>query len=249
VIDDATLMAYADGELDPAARAAVEAEVARSPETMRRLQAHAALRARMAEAFSSALDEPIPSALAALVAGAAPASAPVINLEDRRRSRAPAARRGLGLGLAASLVLGVLLGAGLMSTRGSGPIAAEGGQLVARGALAAALDRQLSSEAGPRQAVRVGLTIHTADGRYCRTFRLDQTAAVAGLACRGPSRWTVEVATAVAAERHTAYVTAATDIPDAVLQAVDRLADGPALNVASERAARAAGWAPRLSPK
>src|SRR5207253_696626 len=55
-----TLMAYADGELDPAARAALEAAMAADPGLAQRVARHQALRARLRAALDPVLDEPLP---------------------------------------------------------------------------------------------------------------------------------------------------------------------------------------------
>ena len=53
--DDETLMAYADGELDAAQRAQIDAAIAQDPGLALRVQEHKALRARMTGAFSRVL--------------------------------------------------------------------------------------------------------------------------------------------------------------------------------------------------
>ena len=63
--DDETLMAYADGELDAAQRAQIDAAIAQDPGLALRVQEHKALRARMTGAFSRVLDQPIPERLEA----------------------------------------------------------------------------------------------------------------------------------------------------------------------------------------
>ena len=62
-ISDETLMAYADGELDSAARASVEAAMQEDPEIGRRVARHRALREAMQGAFSTVLNEPVPDRL------------------------------------------------------------------------------------------------------------------------------------------------------------------------------------------
>jgi anti-sigma factor RsiW len=54
-IPDETLMAYADGELDPAARAAVESAMREDPQLEKRVAQHRALRQRVRAAYSTEL--------------------------------------------------------------------------------------------------------------------------------------------------------------------------------------------------
>lgn len=59
--DDLTLMAYADGQLDAAARREVERAVTADPALAARVQQHQALARRLAAAYAPVLDEPLPS--------------------------------------------------------------------------------------------------------------------------------------------------------------------------------------------
>ena len=61
--DDEILMAYADGELDPARRAEIDAAIAKDPALARRVEQQRALRARLAGAFAKVLDQPVPERL------------------------------------------------------------------------------------------------------------------------------------------------------------------------------------------
>jgi anti-sigma factor RsiW len=107
-VDDITLNAYLDGELDAAAATDVEAALARDPVLQRRLESVARSTALMRAAFAPALHEPLPERLARI--GTAPVSssaagATVVPLIARRRRSwlIPAS-------IAASLVLAALGG-------------------------------------------------------------------------------------------------------------------------------------------
>jgi hypothetical protein len=217
-----TLIAYVDGELDADERARFEAEIAADAELARAVERHQALAARVSGAYAPVLEEPPPPRLVAVATAAN---------EPRRRvaSLAPWAA------VAASLVVGVLAGRAVWPA--GGPIATTGQGLEARGRLAQALTTRLAAEAG---AVKVGLTLKTADGRYCRTFQSapDQ---LAGLACRDGGRWRVRTLTAWAPPAATAYRQAGSDTPPEVLAAVDALAAEP-LDGSAERTARDRGW-------
>lgn len=244
--DDDTLMAYADGELDPAQRAAIARAMQDDPAVAAAVARHQALRLDVFAAFAGTLDEPVPGRLQP------PVAAPVHDLAAARSAREAAAleeieRRQLRPAwprwgaLAASLAVGVLagsLGTGWPRTGGE-PALAQGpdGQLTAGGGLAQALDRQLAQDTGD---VRIGLSFQSRSGAYCRTFQLGGSG---GLACREGGRWHIPVlADSATAEGN--YRQAAAQLPPAVLEAVDERIAGSTLDAAAERSARERGWKP-----
>jgi hypothetical protein len=222
---DLNIAAYVDGEIDAAARARFEAEMARDPSLADDVAAQRRLRARLAAAYDPVLAEPVPLNLT-LSASAA---------NDR-----PARRFGLPHwgAVAASLMVGVLVGR-MAAPQPQGPLASENGALAARGELALALDQRLAADPGP---VRIGLSFRTNEGRYCRTFQSARDG-LSGLACRDPDRWQIRTVTAWAPGRAD-YRTAGAETPPEVLAAVDALIAGEALDAADETAARARGWKP-----
>lgn len=251
---DDTLMAYADGELDPAARAAVEQAMQADPAIAAAVARHRALRADVAAAFADILDEPVPARLQPSTAKPqpvpqpepAPAAAPVASLaaarEARQAQEAQKARRRWSWpewgSLAAMLVVGVLVGK--LAPGGAPPaIAASGGQMVAQGELAAALDRQVGG--GGNGAVRVGVSFAARDGQYCRGFVMG---ASAGLACRDGGQWRIPVLAESEQDSAGGYRQAGSALPAAVLDAIDARIAGKPLDAAGETAARARGWRP-----
>lgn len=239
---DERLMAYADGELDPPEREAVERALQDDPALAERVRQMAQLRRRLQTGLQSELDEPVPDRLTALL-GAVPAT-PVVDLAGLRAQRAvaphPGPRRSAGAwwqwgGLAAGVLVGVLAGR-LWSDGGSAPFAQQGGALVAQGAVARALSSQLAGDAA---AVAVPLSFVDRSGAYCRAFVLERTA---GLACRAGPHWVVQALAAAEPARADAMRQAASALPAAVLQAVDGRIAGDALDAAAERAARDRGW-------
>jgi len=228
---DDTLMAYADGELEPAERAAIEQAMRTDPAIAATVERHRALRADVAAAFAGILDEPVPARLQP------PAPAPVVSLAEAREKRRRWSWPEWGA-LAATLVVGVL--AGRMIPGGGGPaIAGNGNQVVAQGELAAALDRQVGGKA--EGAVKVGVSFAARDGAYCRGFVMG---AAAGLACREGGQWKIPVLAEAEKEAAGGYRQAGSALPPAVLDAIDaRIADKP-LDAAGEEAARARGWRP-----
>ena len=253
--DDPILMAYADGQLDAAEAARVEAAIAADPALAEAVARHRALRARLQQAFAPALDEPVPAALlaaaragasagrgAATPADAAPADVASIQDARARRDAARAPRRGppAWLAMAAVLVLGLAVGL-LLGRPATGPVRlGEDGQLLAQGELARALDTQLAAEAGER--IAIGLSFRDADGHWCRSFHLRGDAAMAGLACRGDDGGWRLPALAEAAAGGGDLRQAAADLPPAVLAAIDERLVDDAADAEAERAARDAGW-------
>ncbi|GMV59887.1 MAG: hypothetical protein AMXMBFR72_29800 [Betaproteobacteria bacterium] len=246
---DETLMTYVDGELDAAAAAAIERAAAGDAALAARIERMRRLRAAVHAAYAPVLDEPVPDRLLAALqaAPAAPRTrSGVIDLAARRAAKTAAPRprwSWLEWGaMAASVLLGVAIGA--VALRGPGePIVAERGGLVARAALAQALSAQLVRDQPADAPVRIGLSFVSKAGEYCRTFALAQRAPVAGLACRSGGDWRVTVVvqdeSAAAPDR---YRTAATPLPPALLDAVDATIAGDPLDAEAERAARERGW-------
>jgi hypothetical protein len=111
--------------------------------------------------------------------------------------------------------------------------------VVATGAIAQALDRQLAS--APVGAVAVQISFKARDGRFCRSF---STASAAGLACREEDgAWALRQVAQVN-ELKGDMRQAASSLPPSVLAAVDATMEGEALNAQQEKAARDAGWKP-----
>lgn len=113
-IDDITLNAYVDGQIDEADRRAVEAWLAEHPEDAARVRDYRMQNAGLHELFDGVLDEPLPPALAEAA-------------EGRRTSR-PAARGWMRIAAAIALfALGGLSGWGLRGVEPEGLGAGEPG--------------------------------------------------------------------------------------------------------------------------
>ena len=249
--DDETLMAYADGELDEVLAAEIAAAIEREPELARRVERHRALRAEVAGAFATVLDQPVPERLLAAANGtdgAAPGSRPQRRAEvlqfPARPTHSPArAWGGREWGtMAASLVLGALLSWKIFAPSENPSMSVHHGALVARGTLAHALDSQLASTQRAEDPVQIGLTFRNTAGAYCRTFTL-RRAATAGLACREGGEWRIP-ATAegpVAGEG----MRQAASLPPAITAAVEARRSGDALDATGEENARLGGWDPK----
>lgn len=235
---DETLMAFADGELDEPMRAELERALAADPALRRRVTLMRSQRERLAAAFAPVLDEPMPERLATLLQPAAlpPTVADLGAARERRRRMPTWAQWG---GIAASVLVGVLLGAQFDRLSARPGVALRDGKLVAEGAIRDALASQLASAPVAGAPVVVQLSFVDKTGAYCRTF---STAAVAGLACRQQDQWAVRTLVAAEAAHEGAVRQAASALPRAVLDAVDQRIAGDALDAGRERQARDQGW-------
>jgi hypothetical protein len=242
-LDDETLMAYADGELEPAQRAQIAAALEQDPALAARVEKHRALRAEVSGAFAAVLTDPVPERLRIAATGiVAPAARGNVVRFPTRGNRAPATpwRAREWLAMAASVVLGVVIASRAFSPAGTEMITASTGALAARGALATALDQQLAGNQPNDGAVSIGLTFKARDGSYCRSFALRESG-TSGLACRAGDEWRIPVVASADAAGGD-FRQAAGSIPPAVMQAIEARIAGDALAAPEEAEARAAGW-------
>lgn len=246
-VSDETLMAFVDGELDPAQRAQMERALQTDAALRQRVAALKLQRTRLAAAFGTVLDEPVPERLAKLLQTPPVASLPgqasaVVNLAEVRTARArirhiPSwAQWG---GMAASVMLGMLLGTQYGGNGADTAIGLNEGRLLAGGAIDKALSSQLASEPLAGAAVSVQLSFVDKNGSYCRTF---STSAMAGLACQQGGQWAVQNLAALDAKPSGEVRQAATPLPRTVLDAVDQRIAGGTLDASGERKARQQGW-------
>ncbi len=247
--DDETLAAYVDGALDPATRALVEVTAEADADLAARLKGHQDLRALLTGHYGPIAEEPLPERLLATIRDRTPPSAEVVDLTARRglaietRSGSPSFRLPAWAGMAACLVVGLAIGR--LALPASTGLDGEGEALVARGALARALDSQAAADvSGP---IRIGLTFRDHGGAYCRTFMPNGREGLAGLACRDADAWRLRVLSPIAAETAAAFRTAGSETPPAILSAVDALIEGAPLEAQAERKAIADRW-PRPQP-
>jgi len=248
-IDDDTLQAYVDGELDAPSAARIDAALAHDDVLARRVQQARAVRVQVRTVFDPVLKEPVPARLSALLQPSSPQAAmpvtprvlPVGGHGGIGTTRRRATRRWFvpGAALAASVAL---LAVGLWWSRSGEMVRMQGGQSFAAGALTRALDKALASEPDANAPVAIGLSFRSADGHICRTFVLRSTPAQAGLACHGDAGWSLPVLSAATQPEGGELRQAASALPPAVQAAVDARLHGDVFNAQQERAARAAGW-------
>lgn len=229
---------YVDGEMPEEDIAQFEAMIAARPELQSLVAEHRALRSALQKAWGEGPGEADLARLHQLLE--APSPAPSRPAPSRMEQAFQRARAYWPLpAVAASLVLGVMIGQqGYLSP--SPPfVHVENGQLVAAGRLDRALTGQLASqtEAAP---VTVRLSFRTRGG-LCRTFSMAQGSA--GLACRQGSRWQVRsLIQQDAPERQGEYRLAASPVPAAIMAQVDSMIVGEPLSPQEEKGEIGRGW-------
>jgi hypothetical protein len=240
-----TLMAYADNELDSQTRTAVEAAMATDPEIARRIAQHKALRGKLRLAFDNVIEEPTPQRLIKAARGV-PAVRREGNVIPLRRKAPPPRAWPQWASIAASLVVGVIIGQAVLRGSGNSTITSRDGRLVANGVLARALSEQLASTQTDQNPVRIGVSFKSKGGEYCRTFTMKESTTLAGLACRDHDDWHVQVLeqTTSGPEGSAAYRQAGSEIPKSVRQAMDDNIAGEPLDANAEAAAREKNWSP-----
>jgi len=236
MIDEATLIAWLDGELDATRAAEVEAAVMADAELAELADRHRTIKARFALAFGPIAETP--------VAMPGPTPATILSFADARAERdarrkaektpAKAPRWAIPAAIAASILAGILFLQPSLPLGASGGIGDKANALALSAPIAEALDGQLSGKVG---AVRVALSFRGKDGHYCRSFAATH---LAGIACRGDAGWQLRYASVAPPSPDSDYRQAGDDSDQAAM--VASMIAGEPLDEAGERRARDAGW-------
>lgn len=254
---DETLIAYADGELDQATRLAIESAMRRDASLARRV---ARLRAARDEDVYAGRHKPsvVHARQGANVVQLATVRAQ--RLATQQAARKAAARRHWGWlewsALALVMVLGLAAGKfGLSkwqpgwfgdSTPPPTEVVSRNGWLVAQGRLAASLSQQLGGAATQADSdVRVGLSFLSNEGTYCRSFTLvGMSQDLVGIACRASEEWRIPVLVQNArpVPAMGSYRMAGTEMPTALLEAIDQRIVGGMLDTRAEVEALRRNW-------
>jgi len=228
------IAAFADGELEGADLARIEAAVAADPALATQVEAHRALKTRLAAHFAPIAAEPVPERLSALLsASSTGGGAEVIDFATaaaQRQGKAASRHQWLrwaGPALAASLALGILV-----MRPGSAPDGYAGGDL------AAVLDTRLASNQPQDGATRILLSFPNTKGELCRGFA---GADRSGIACRDGTGWRLERTLGGVTAQGTDFRQAGSS-EAALMAAMQDMATGAPLDATAEEAARAKGW-------
>jgi len=223
-------MRYVDGEMDAAERAAFERLVVGDEALRGSVERERALRQLLQGTYGPVVEERVPDRLTAAL------RPQVVSLDAARaRRRGMPTWAALG-GMAASVMLGLVIGHRLLAPAPQ----ASGGGLIAQGELAEVLSTRLSGEQAGHTVA--GLSFNAKGGGYCRSFATGDSA---GIACHEEAGWRVRQLVPLGNGKAGAapqYRTAATELPPALLQAMDELREGDVLDARQEAAAKAKGW-------
>jgi hypothetical protein len=234
-VDDETLMAWVDGELNAIRGPEIEAAVAADPALARRAGRMRMVRELVADGFAPVLAAPAPSGLRGL-------TKTVATLTPRRRRRADAG----WTALAASVALLVAAVAAMQILKQDSIGRFRDGVYVADARLSRALDRTPSGAAVTQDGLRLAprYSFRDVNGRLCRVFTAGRgSGAVAGAACHEADLWRlIAIAPAGDAGDDGVFRQADGGEPEAVAAAVEAIwADAP-LDAGEEAAAIRNHW-------
>jgi hypothetical protein len=253
-IPDELLAAYVDGRLQGAERVRIEQAIAHDARLAQRVAQCRATRGRLRGVFDGALHEPVPQRrLQAARSPVRPSSAQVIDLarvraERRRRTERHRVLQPQRILIAACVLGGLLVGAVCERLVGGGGTltAWQDGALVARGALADALNHQLRDQTLPGSDFHVGMSFRSRSGNYCRTFSGSDGPALTGLACHQQDQWRIVTLVSpqqgAAAPRVASSQRAADSGSSLLQQSVRERIAGQPLDAQAEERARRGDW-------
>jgi hypothetical protein len=222
------LSAFIDGELPPKEMERIASLLASRPDLDAWVRQQESARLAMKDAFAGLMTTPPPQRLVRKAQ-----SAPISWRWRVRRFAAPRVLAPAGAALTLGLVIGIALQPG-------GEIVSRGGQVMAQGALATALNDRLASEGYAGEGPRVGISFKNRGGHDCRTF---ESGAQSGLACHGDKGWAIAMLTArPSGQAAGAYRMAGSEMPDAIRAAVTASIAGEPFDAAAEKAARDRDW-------
>ncbi|MDB5702100.1 MAG: anti-sigma factor [Sphingomonadales bacterium] len=218
--DEETLMAFADGELDPIAAKRVERAIATDTILADRVAAHRLVRRTLIVAYP--LDRQ-PDPLADVIRAHTVVPMPV---------KSPLKQGWLKIAAVAACVV---VGVGVGTQWQNDSVRSPDGTLVASRSLAGALDTQLASASGDTHIL---VSFRNRSGNYCRVFTGE---ALDGIACKDAGAWKLVRTGSGSTQPGGAYRQAGSENGKLMKEAQDLMVDDP-LSTAEEQRARAAKW-------
>jgi len=223
-----TLNAFIDGELPPKEMERIAMLLAEHPDLDAWVHRQEALRAGIKSTFSELVTAPPPARLVQAVK-----DAPVSWRWRLQQFAAPRIWAPMGAALALGLVIGIAL-------RPDSYFTNRDGQMMARGALATALNDELASDRYTGSGPRIGISFRNRNGHYCRTFSADTQS---GLACHGDKGWAIALLAAYPrTESSGTYRMVGSEMPDTIRAAVSADIEGEPFDAIAEKAARDRRW-------
>jgi hypothetical protein len=251
---DDTLIAYADGALDVATRRAIEQAMQQDGNLARRVARLRAARDDVVIDHARFKSHARQGKVVQLAAIRAQRSA--VEQAARKASQPrwtwrqwSAVALALGAGVLAGRFVLVYWQPAWLGEPPPAPttVISRNGMLVAQGKLDAALSAQMGGAAPSEGDVRVGLSFLSNEGGYCRTFTLvGLSQDLVGMACRASDEWRVPVL--VQNMRPTPQMGASragmagTEMPTAVLEAIDQRIVGGMMDSRAELEALRRNW-------
>ncbi|MDP8914115.1 MAG: anti-sigma factor [Pseudomonadota bacterium] len=222
-------MSWIDGELNELDANRVRAAIDGDPALSKIYQEQKLLKQLLAEHFDRVAELEVPERLQAMLTD----NVRSLGSAHGRRASSSSFWRSL-TAVAATFAVGFLAIQLVPRDHEQARFVADGSQL------AVALDTQLASTQAPGAGVRIGVTFAAEDARVCRTF---ETAATAGLACRGggsPSGW--QLITTVPNTSSQGQYAQAGSGSAAVMERAQELMKGEPFDAEMEKRARDRGW-------
>lgn len=235
-VTDEAVVQFVDGCMTGAELAEFEARLATDVTLAERVSAHRWMVRQIVAAYGSPPDEVVDGPLLDRLGLNEDNVLPFTGIRKLKFARAVSWSVGTGA-LAASLVIGVMVGQSMLAPA-NGVILGSNGKLLASGELSERLSDQLTGEQGQ---VQIGVSFRAENG-VCRTFRIPQGAS--GLGCREGERWTVPIMVTDYPNPNgpTEYSLASGDIAPSVMAEVDRRIKGEPFTGAQEQQLRETGW-------
>ena len=262
-LNEEMLMAFADGELDPQVMAQVRAALADNPAARERVRLYRRSTQLSRQAYDAPMQEPVPQRLLDAVDARSDATGAgeVVEFAAAKNPGRGWSVQRAALPLAASLalVIGTAVGYRLHPVSTSGGGDGFTGRIALESPLHRLLETRTSGEPlewaadeGSRARALAQLTFKSADGHYCRQYRVSvagpsRAGATAGIACRSPEGgWRQEIVVNVPADSGApspgSYVAAGGRGVEALDRFIEPMMVDPALGADEETRAIDLGW-------